>query len=77
MDKPDPYEKLHTRADNELEERDRSIFSRVVLLAGIALFLIFVAALVFARPLGRYIRPTHPDKHPTSEVVLPARAWDV
>jgi hypothetical protein len=66
---------LHSKRDDELEQKDQSIFSRVVILAGIALILLFLGALFLVNRAGRHIQPLNPDKHPTSQVVGPAREW--
>ena len=72
MDKSPPRDALHSKADVELEKRDRGIFARVVILAGIALAIFFLAALLLVRRAGRHIEPVNPDKHPASELVMPA-----
>jgi hypothetical protein len=66
---------LHSKHDDQLESRDRGIFARVVLLAGIALLVLFLAALLLVRRAGRHIDPVNPDRHPTSQVVLPVDRW--
>jgi hypothetical protein len=67
--------KLHTERDDELEAKDQSIFGRVVMLAGIALLIILLAALLFVKRAGRHIEPVNPDKHVTSQVVRPTNDW--
>ena len=61
-------DQLHSRRDDELESKDQRQFSRAVVLAGIAILLIFAVALIAVRWAGRQIHPVNPDKHPTSEL---------
>ena len=61
-------DELHTRGQNEFEKKDQTQFSKAVILAGIAMLLVFVVALIVVRWAGRKIQPVNPDKHPTSEL---------
>ena len=49
------------RHENKVIGTDRRIFPRVVLLAGIALLVILVAAIFIARPLAKKIEPVTPN----------------
>jgi hypothetical protein len=62
-------DRLHSRKDDELEKKDQGIFSRTVLLAGIALLVLFGLALLLVRHAGRHVEPVNPDSHPTSRSV--------
>ena len=62
-------DKLHSRKDDELEQRDQGIFGHVVVYAGIALLVIFAIALLVVKMTGRQIQPVNPDKHPSSLLV--------
>lgn len=61
-------DELHTRGQNELEKKDQTQFSKAIIMAGIAMLVIFVAALILVRWAGRRVQPVNPDKHPTSEL---------
>ena len=63
-------DELHSRKDDELEQRDQRTFGRVVMMAGIAIAVIFVLALFAVRIAARHVRPVNPDKHPTSQLVI-------
>ena len=65
-------DELHSRKDDELEQRDQRTFGRVVMMAGAALAIIFVLALFAVRIVAKHVRPVNPDKHPTSQLVLRA-----
>ncbi len=71
------YEGLHSRKDNDLEHRDQQIFGRVVMLAVIAVGVIFLAAIVLVGPVGKLIHTVKPNKHPTSQVVTTRSARNV
>jgi len=47
--------------ENKVIGADRRIFPRVVLLAGIALLVLLVAAIFIARPLAKKIEPVTPN----------------
>ena len=68
-------DELHSTADNELEAKDQSMFKRSMVYAGIAVVLIFLAALLLVQRAGRHIRAVQPNPHPTSEVVWRATEW--
>jgi hypothetical protein len=63
-------DELHSRKDNELEEKDQNQFAKALVMAGVAMLVIFVVALLVVRWAGRRIQPVNPDKHPTSELLL-------
>ncbi len=61
---------LHSPEDDELERRDQQSFSRVVVVAGVAIMVILVLALLVVRFAGGHIRPVYPDRHPASHLVV-------
>lgn len=64
--------KLHTKADNELESKDQKMFAKALVLAGIALAVLFVAALLLVHRAGRHIQPV--SRHESSQIALPGNA---
>ena len=61
----------HSRRDYDIERKDQKQFSKAVVLAGIAMLLIFAAALLLVRWAGRRVQPVNPNKHSTSELREP------
>ena len=70
------YEELHSRKDNELEQRDQKIFGRVVMMAGIAAALIFIAAIVLVGTVGGLIHAVQPAETPPWRVLAQPDRWN-
>lgn len=49
------YSELHSKKDEELEQRDQQIFSHVVIAAGVAMGAIFVLLLLAVGLAGRFV----------------------
>ena len=64
-------DELHSHRDNQIERKDQRQFARAVVMAGIAMLLVFVLALLLVRWAGRRVHAVNPDKHPTSELREP------
>ena len=60
---------LHSRKDEEMEERDQKIFARVVIYAGIAVAIFFAVGLLVVWIGGAHLPGLSAAKHTTSCIV--------
>lgn len=66
---------LHSRQNEELEERDQKMFARVVVSAAVAAVIIFIVGFVIICVSGTHLPGLNTASHFTSAVVLGARGF--